>query len=374
MDTIAASEGLHHPEVPVPHEERHAARVEVIAHQHGGVLAEARVGGRPAPPERRLVDHVVVDQASPCAGAPRCSRAAPPARRVGPERRAEQAPGLGRSALPARERDVLAEIPDELDRRVGQLPIDLRLAGAQRSPTASKEPLPEGRLPRRCSRDAPRDRRTGPHRHRQRRVTGSGKDERRGNSAFGSFWSVRSFQPSTTPGTPWASWAAGMPEEHAVRPPAGRRCRDSTVSAAPAGRLVAVCTSQSGLRAARMSRSASWRNRCAIAGGSGRRSRRDHRHAGAGRQSEGRASGIATSGRPGSAICSVSEHLRDRVALAADLEEEHVFGACAELGHLDLRPGRAAGRRPDRDVEPSTAAESARGSGTTRGSAFDTSA
>ena len=34
----------------------------MIAHQDRGVLAPARVGRRPAAPERRLVDHVVVDE------------------------------------------------------------------------------------------------------------------------------------------------------------------------------------------------------------------------------------------------------------------------------------------------------------------------
>jgi hypothetical protein len=61
---------------------------------------------------------------------------------VSPERRPEEHQD-GPETLAARERDVLAEIPDELDRRVGQLPIDLRLAGAQRVADGLKEPFPE---------------------------------------------------------------------------------------------------------------------------------------------------------------------------------------------------------------------------------------
>ena len=38
---------------------------------------------------------------------------------------------------------MLAEIPDELDRRVGQLPVDLRLAGAQRLADQLEQTLPE---------------------------------------------------------------------------------------------------------------------------------------------------------------------------------------------------------------------------------------
>ena len=38
----------------------------------------------------------------------------------------------GPEPLPAGERDVLAEVPDELDGRVRELAVDLHLAGAQR--------------------------------------------------------------------------------------------------------------------------------------------------------------------------------------------------------------------------------------------------
>ena len=112
---MAPRQGIHHGEVPVPHEERHAARVEVVAHQHGGVHPEPGVGGRPAPPERSLVDHVVVNQGrrvEELDDAPEPHRAGA---RAGPERRAEQDQD-GPEPLASGERDVLPEIADELDR------------------------------------------------------------------------------------------------------------------------------------------------------------------------------------------------------------------------------------------------------------------
>ena len=76
--------------------------------------------------------------------------------RIRAERRAEQDQD-GPETLAAGERDVLPEIADELDRRVGQLAIDLRLAGPQRVADEVEEPLPEDPLQAEAHGDASRD-------------------------------------------------------------------------------------------------------------------------------------------------------------------------------------------------------------------------
>ncbi len=87
----------------------------MVAHQHRGVLPEAGVGRRPASTERRLVDHVVVNQrrrVQELHDAPEAHRAAVGVR---PERGAEQDEDRSETLAPG-ERDVLPEVPDELDR------------------------------------------------------------------------------------------------------------------------------------------------------------------------------------------------------------------------------------------------------------------
>ena len=109
-------EGVHHPEVAVPHQERHAARVEVVADQDRGVDAPPGVGRGPAAPERRLVDHVVVDQGR---GVQELDDAAEPHRtvpRVGPERGAEEHED-GPEPLATGEGDMPGKIADERNGR-----------------------------------------------------------------------------------------------------------------------------------------------------------------------------------------------------------------------------------------------------------------
>jgi hypothetical protein len=103
----------------------------MIAHENGGVLAEAGVGGRPAPPERGLVDDVVVDERGRVQELDDAPEPHAPSTGIGPQRRAEENQD-GSEPLPAGERDVLPELADELDGGVGQLSVDLRLAGAER--------------------------------------------------------------------------------------------------------------------------------------------------------------------------------------------------------------------------------------------------
>ena len=60
----------------------------------------------------------------------------------------------GPEPLPAGERDVLAEVPDELDGRVCELAVDLHLAGAQRVADQPLDTLAED--PVQTERHAPR--------------------------------------------------------------------------------------------------------------------------------------------------------------------------------------------------------------------------
>ena len=103
---------------------------------------------------------------------------------------------------------------------------------------------------------------------------------------------------------------------------------------------------------------ASWRNRWAIAGGSGASKVDATTDTPAPATRAGRARGTWASGTTGLGDHERLEHLRDRVPLAADLQEEHVVGARARLAHLDLRPRRPAGRRTHGDdVEPAAPPE-----------------
>ncbi len=61
---------------------------------------------------------------------------------IRPQRRAEENQD-GPEPLPAGERDVLPELADELDGGVGQLAVDLHLAGAERVADELEETLPE---------------------------------------------------------------------------------------------------------------------------------------------------------------------------------------------------------------------------------------
>ena len=100
------------------------------------------MGGRPAPPERGLVDHVVVDERGRVQELDDAPEPHAPSTGIRPERRAEEDQD-GPEPLPAGERDVLPEIADELDRGVGQLAVDLHLAGAERVADELEQPFPE---------------------------------------------------------------------------------------------------------------------------------------------------------------------------------------------------------------------------------------
>ena len=89
------------------------------------------MGRRPAPPERGLVDDVVVDERGRVQELDDAPEPHAPSAGIRPQRRAEENQD-GPEPLPAGERDVLAKLADELDGRVGQLSVDLRLAGAER--------------------------------------------------------------------------------------------------------------------------------------------------------------------------------------------------------------------------------------------------
>jgi hypothetical protein len=114
----------------------------VIAHEDRGVLAEAGVGGRPAPAERGLVDDVVVDEGGRVQELDDAPEPHAPSTGIGPQRRAQENQD-GPEPLPAGERDMLSELADELDGRVGQLPVDLRLAGAERVAEELEQTLSE---------------------------------------------------------------------------------------------------------------------------------------------------------------------------------------------------------------------------------------
>ena len=57
-----ACQRLHDRAVVVAHEQGEGLRVQVVAHEHGGVVTPLRVGRGLTAPERRLVDHVVVNE------------------------------------------------------------------------------------------------------------------------------------------------------------------------------------------------------------------------------------------------------------------------------------------------------------------------
>src|SRR5438552_5551857 len=57
-----ACQRLHDRAVVVAHEQGEGLRVQMVAHEHGGVVTPLRVGRGLAAPQRRLVDHVVVNE------------------------------------------------------------------------------------------------------------------------------------------------------------------------------------------------------------------------------------------------------------------------------------------------------------------------
>ena len=175
-------------------------------------------------------------------------------------------------------------------------------------------------------------------------MTGNGRAERRGNSTFGSVWSVRSFHPSTSPASPRSSAAAGIRRN--TRSPSRQSPPPSgTVSAGPFAVQVAVpnVPEQAPRPRGRPSR---------LPRGTVRPAPR-----------ESAARIAATTGTPAPAEqCRARErhlderaarlgdqqgleHLRHRVALAADLEQDHVVRPSAGPGDLDLRPRGPARRR-----------------------------
>ena len=202
---------------------------------------------------------------------------------IRPERRAEQDQD-GPETLAAGERDVLPEIPDELDRRVGQLAIDLRLAGTERVADEPQEPLPEdafhaeahgtrlatggtrGRIAHRSANDGER------------------QGERRGELGVRVVLERPVLPHQHEPrATPRASAAAGI-RRNTRSPSRQSPPPNGTVSARPLDRRGPRSgrpTAGSGRRGGPVP--ASSRNRWAIAGGSGcSKGDRDHRHAGAG--------------------------------------------------------------------------------------------
>ena len=114
----------------------------MVADQDRGVDAPPGVGRGPASPERRLVDHVVVDQSR---GVQELDDAAEPHRtvpRVGPERGTEEHED-GPETLATGERDMPGKIADERNGRPLQLLVNRRLAGAHLGAHETVEALSE---------------------------------------------------------------------------------------------------------------------------------------------------------------------------------------------------------------------------------------
>src|SRR5438445_3789831 len=118
-------ERLHHRAVVVAHEHRERLRVEVVADQERGVVAPLGVRRRPAAPERRLVDDVVVDEGRGVEQLDHAPEPHAPRTVIAGQARGEQQEDRAQP-LAAGARDVPPHLLDERDRGV-QLPVDLRL-------------------------------------------------------------------------------------------------------------------------------------------------------------------------------------------------------------------------------------------------------
>ena len=244
---------------------------------------------------------------------------------------------MGRRRLPASERDVLPELADELDRRVGQLATDLRLAGTERVADEPQEPLPEGAFQvethgthRAAGRDPSRIR-TG------QRTTGNGRAERRGNSRSGSVLELPVLPRQHEPRQPLERApprrSAGTPGH----PRASPRQPNGTVSAGPftvdtpvpdvPQRAPDDEDAHPGLLAEPLGHRG---GQGLLEGG------RDHRHPGAGDESRPRQRHLD---EPASRVGDEQrlEHLGHRVALPTDLQYEHVVRAGTGPADLDLQ-------------------------------------
>src|SRR5918996_4411182 len=143
-----ARQRLHHAAIVVAHEHGERFRIQVVADQHGGVVAPLRVGRGAAAAQRRGVDHVVVDEGG---GVEQLDNAGQPdgagATVVGQPRRQQEQDGA--QPLAAGAGDVPAHLLDQGHRRV-QLAADLGLDGGGVVAHEGRHPLLEDALERGC--------------------------------------------------------------------------------------------------------------------------------------------------------------------------------------------------------------------------------
>src|SRR5438093_3014663 len=120
-----ARKGLHHGAIVVPHEHRERLRVQVVTDEDGGVVAPLRVRRRPAAPQRRLVDDIVVNERRRVKQLDDAREAHAPRAAVAGQARAQQQKYRAKAFAPGA-RDVAAHLLDQGDGRA-QLSTDLRL-------------------------------------------------------------------------------------------------------------------------------------------------------------------------------------------------------------------------------------------------------